>query len=78
NATGIWTIHAFSIATNSGNVDVAQLASDHAALNAAFQTLRAQVFGVGQVLQDVGTSRAFGVAYTNSTGRPISVYIVGS
>ncbi|ALX85673.1 phage tail protein [Achromobacter denitrificans] len=78
NVTGVWTIHAFAAAINPGSVDMAQLASDHAALSAAFQTLRAQVFGVGQTLQDVSASRAFGVTYTNSTGRPISVYIVGS
>nr|WP_253825995.1 phage tail protein [Achromobacter ruhlandii] len=78
NVTGVWTIHAFAAVVNSGSVDIAQLASDHATLNAAFQTLRAQVFGVGQTLQDMGASRAFGVTYTNSTGRPISVYIVGS
>lgn len=78
NVTGVWTIHAFAAVANGGSVDIAQLVSDHAALNAAFQTLRAQVFGVGQTLQDMGASRAFGVTYTNSTGRPISVYIVGS
>ncbi|MEE9941564.1 MAG: phage tail protein [Achromobacter xylosoxidans] len=78
NVSGAWTIHAFSAVTDSGSLDIAQLASDHAALNAAFQALRSQVLGVGQTLQDVGASRAFGTTYTNTTGRPISVYIVGS
>ncbi len=39
NATGVWTVHAFGAVTNPGAVDAAQLASDYAALNAAFQTL---------------------------------------
>ncbi len=75
---GVWTIQGFSAVSNVGSVDVAQLASDHATLNAAFQALRGQIFGFGQALVDVGTSRAFGVTYTNTTGRPISIYIVGS
>lgn len=31
--------------------------------------------GVGQTWQSVGGSRAFGTTYTNSTGRPIMVYV---
>ncbi|MFY3603265.1 phage tail protein [Achromobacter xylosoxidans] len=38
NVTGVWTIQAFGAVTNPGSVDAAQLASDYAALNAAFQT----------------------------------------
>ncbi len=36
--SGVWTIQAFGTVTNPGSVDAAQLASDYAALNAAFQT----------------------------------------
>ncbi|CAB3712970.1 hypothetical protein LMG3458_03346 [Achromobacter deleyi] len=75
NATGVWTIHAFAAVTHSGAIDVAQLASDYAALNAAFQTLRGQAFGVNQTLQDVTASRKLDVIYTNGTGRPIVVYV---
>ncbi|EFV83899.1 hypothetical protein HMPREF0005_02025 [Achromobacter xylosoxidans C54] len=39
NATGVWTIQAFGAVTNPGAADAAQLASDYAALNAAFQSL---------------------------------------
>lgn len=37
NVTGVWTIQAFGAVTNPGAADAAQLASDYAALNAAFQ-----------------------------------------
>ena len=33
-------------------------------------------FGVGQTWQDLTSSRASGVTYTNSTGKPIQIYIV--
>ncbi len=75
NVAGAWTIQAFGAVTNPGSVDAAQLASDYAALNAAFQALRSQVFGVDQTLQDVTASRVFGVTYTNTTGRPIVLYV---
>lgn len=39
NVSGAWTIHAFGAVTNPGAADAAQLASDYAALNAAFQSL---------------------------------------
>ncbi|MFY2835808.1 phage tail protein [Achromobacter xylosoxidans] len=84
NVTGVWTIQAFGAVTNPGSADAAQLASDYAVLNAgfqtlnaAFQTVRGQAFGVGQSMQNVAGSRTIGVAYTNTTGRPIVVYIAG-
>ncbi|OAS93027.1 phage tail protein [Achromobacter xylosoxidans] len=77
NVSGVWTVQAFGAVTNPGSADAAQLASDYAALNAAFQSLRAQVFGVGQSMQNVAPNRAIGVTYTNSTGRPIVVYVSG-
>lgn len=91
NVAGVWTVQAFGAVTNPGSADAAQLASDYAALNAgfqtlnadfqtlnaSFQTLRTQVFGVGQSLQNVLANRTAGVVYTNSTGRPIVVYVEG-
>lgn len=75
NVTGVWTIQAFGAVTNPGSVDAAQLASDYAALNAAFQTMRGQVFGFNQTWQNVTASRSLGVIYTNTTGRPILVQV---
>lgn len=43
NATGVWTIQAFGAVTNPGSADAAQLASDYAALNAAFQSLNGAI-----------------------------------
>lgn len=43
NVTGVWTVHAFGAVTNPGAADAAQLASDYAALNAAFQSLDGQI-----------------------------------
>ncbi len=34
--------------------------------------------GVGQTWQDVKASRAYGTTYTNTTGRPIYLYIYNS
>ncbi|MFY3626030.1 phage tail protein [Achromobacter xylosoxidans] len=39
NVSGVWTVQAFGAVTNPGAADAAQLASDYAALNAAFQSL---------------------------------------
>lgn len=84
NVSGVWTVQAFGAVTNPGSADAAQLASDYAVLNAgfqtlnaAFQTVRGQAFGVGQSMQNVAGSRTIGVAYTNTTGRPIVVYVSG-
>ena len=45
--------------------------------NAVSTTVATQgdVIGVGQTWQDVTASRAFGVTYTNTTGKPIEVNI---
>lgn len=40
------------------------------------KVLNDQVFGVGQTWQDVTATRALGVTYTNSTGKPIQVSVV--
>ena len=44
---------------------------------ASYVALLAAAFGYGQSLQNVTGSRAANVTYTNSTGRPISIYISG-
>jgi len=44
---------------------------------ASYVALLAAAFGYGQSLQNVTASRAVDVTYTNSTGRPISIYIRG-
>nr|WP_313036571.1 phage tail protein [Achromobacter ruhlandii] len=75
NATGVWTIQAFGAVTNPGSADAAQLATDYAALNAAFQSVRGQLLGVGQSWQNLTASRSLGVVYTNTTGRPIIVQV---
>lgn len=37
--------------------------------------VQSQTFGVGQTLQDVTASRSIGTTYTNSTGKPIVIYV---
>jgi hypothetical protein len=37
--------------------------------------LTSQVIGVSQTMTDVKASRALGTTYTNSTGKPITVYV---
>lgn len=37
-----------------------------------------QVIGVGQTWQDVTASRVSGTTYTNTTGKPIQVYVNGT
>lgn len=39
---------------------------------------QSQAFGVGQTFQTLTGSRAFGTVYTNSTGKPIVVYYLGT
>ncbi|WP_025135933.1 hypothetical protein [Achromobacter sp. DH1f] len=43
NVAGVWTVQAFGAVTNPGAADAAQLASDYAALNSAFQSLETSV-----------------------------------
>ena len=40
------------------------------------KVLADQAFGVGQTWQNLTSSRASGVTYTNTTGKPIQIYIV--
>lgn len=73
--SGVWTIQAFGAITNPGTADAAQLASDYAALNAVFQSVRDQLLGIGQTWQNVTAARSFDVIYTNTTGKPILVQV---
>ncbi|CAB3849702.1 hypothetical protein LMG26846_01926 [Achromobacter insuavis] len=57
NATGVWTIQAFGAVTNPGSADAAQLASDYAALNAAFQSLSGAI-SFAMVYPNGGTAAA--------------------
>jgi hypothetical protein len=75
NVTGVWTVHAFGAVVNPGSVDAAQLASDLAALQAELSVVEAGAFGIGQTLENVSASRTPGTTYTNSTGRPIHLYV---
>lgn len=84
NVTGVWTVHAFGAVVNPGSVDAAQLASDLATTQAELATLQTETAalqvsmfgGTGQVIEDVTASRAFDLTvYTNSTARPIVVYV---
>lgn len=75
NVTGVWTIQAFGTVTNPGAADAGQLATDYAALNAAFQSVRGQLLGVGQAWQNLTASRSLDVTYINTTGRPIIVQV---
>ena len=56
----------------SGNISAPNLSGT----NTGDQTL--SEIGVGQTWQDVSGSRSDGVTYTNSTGKPIFVFVKGS
>src|SRR5690606_9018905 len=81
SVSGVWCIQAFGSVVNPGSVDAAQLASDLAALDAAFQALSATVasgnvgLGAGQAWYDETASRVQGTTYTNTYGRPIMVNV---
>ncbi len=75
NVTGVWTVHAFGAVVNPGSVDAAQLASDLATTQAELALVRAGAFGIDQSMQNVIADRASGTNYTNSTNRPIMVFI---
>lgn len=75
NVTGVWTVHAFGAVVNPGSVDAAQLASDLATTQAELALVRVGVFGIDQSMQNVIADRASGTNYTNSTNKPIMVFI---
>ena len=73
--------HAAVVSTEStkGHLELATLAETKAGDATRAVTpanLRALSLGMGQTWQDVTASRAFGVTYTNSTGRPIQLNVL--
>ena len=65
--------------TSSFSLKKLSFSSLKATLLTYFDTLYSRtsaVFGIGQTWQNVTGSRAYGVTYTNSTGKPIEVNIV--
>lgn len=57
------------------NNTLTSTATDAAATAAQAKVLADRDFGIGQTWQDVKASRNAGTTYTNSTNRPISVYV---
>lgn len=78
NVTGCWIIKMGSGVNNPGAIDAAAVSSTYAALVTRVEALemRPRSVGDGQAWQDVTASRASGVTYTNSSGRPklVSVF----
>ncbi|MCE4053467.1 phage tail protein [Pseudomonas sp. Au-Pse12] len=70
NLAVMWCIKAWNAPVNQGNIDIAGLAANVAALEA-----RPRGLGDGQVWQNLTTSRVSGTVYTNTTGRPIQVHV---
>ncbi|QEN46345.1 phage tail protein [Pseudomonas protegens] len=70
NLAVMWCIKAWNAPINQGNIDIASLAANVAALEA-----RPRGLGDGQVWQNLTTSRVSGTVYTNTTGRPIQVHV---
>lgn len=84
---------AFSVATATLAAHAARLSQVQAAESAAIDAAAADAtakanaaqaaaidagFGVGQSVVDVTASRSLGVTYTNTTGKSITVYLVGA
>ncbi len=70
NLAVMWCIKAWNAPVNEGNIDIAGLAANIAALEA-----RPRGLGDGQIWQNLTTSRVSGTVYTNTTGRPIQVHV---
>ncbi|MDP9534496.1 phage tail protein [Pseudomonas protegens] len=70
NLAVMWCIKAWNAPVNQGNIDIASLAANVAALEA-----RPRGLGDGQIWQNLTTSRVSGTVYTNTTGRPIQVHV---
>lgn len=80
DGTSAGTINALGLFNNtltSTNTNQALTAAQGKVLKDLADTKLAttSAFGVGQTWQDMTSSRASGTTYTNSTGRPIQVYI---
>lgn len=77
NVTGCWVVKLYGEVVNTGAADAAQLASDYANLAGRVGSLEggSASIGTGQSWQDVTAARAFGITYTNTTGRTIAVSV---
>lgn len=64
---------AGAVSIDSNNI--AKIDAVNAALALKANTADLKEIGVGQTWQDVTASRSVGVAYTNSTGKPIYLYV---
>ena len=58
------------------NNTLTSVSTDQAATAAQAKALNDKMLGVGQIWQDVKSSRSSGTTYTNDTGRPIQVHAV--
>lgn len=77
NVTGCWVVKLYGEVVNTGAANAAQLASDYANLAGRVGSLEGGSAGIGtgQSWQDVTAARAFGITYTNTTGRTIAVSV---
>ena len=76
DGTSAGTINALGLFNNtltSTNTNQALTASQGKVLKDTLDTAVSSSFGVGQIWQDLTSSRVSGVNYTNSTGRPITI-----
>jgi hypothetical protein len=60
----------------STSITEALTAAQGKVLKDSLNTAITSSFGVGQTWQDLTSSRASGVTYTNTTGKPIQIYIM--
>jgi len=70
NTIRIMSITENGVEVNQGNISAPNLSGT----NTGDQTL--SEIGVGQTWQDVSGSRSVGVTYTNTTGKPINLFLV--
>ncbi len=71
NATGL-----FNNTLTSTNTNQALTAAQGKVLKDTLDTTTSSTFGVGQTWQNLTSSRSAGVTYTNTTGKPIQIYIM--
>ena len=79
DGTSAGTINAdgmFNNTLTSTNTNQALTAAQGKVLKDSLDTTITSSFGVGQTWKDVTSSRSSGVTYTNTTGKPIQIYII--
>lgn len=77
NNAGIVTQSGANITTAAGDTCILRATAANVVEVMSYATFVNQAVGYGQTWQDVTASRALGVTYTNTTGRPIQLYITG-